>query len=239
MLVASHRLPSAVLVTLSICLVPVSGLAAGAGSRGPSAAVFLAQVIALLACGRLMSEFMQRIRQPSVMGQLIAGILLGPSLLGAIWLRFQQALFPTRPEQQAMIDATAQLGILLLLLLTGMETDLSVVRCLRKTAFAVSANGIAVPFVGGLFLGRILPDAMLPNPGERLVTGLFLGTVLSISSVKIVATVVREIGFLRRTIGQVIVAAAMLDDTLCWIIMSVILGLALRGRVEPASLAGC
>jgi Kef-type K+ transport system membrane component KefB len=108
---------------------------------------------------------------------------------------------------------------------------------LRKTAFAVSLNGMAIPFVCGFFLGQLLPDAMLPNPGERLVTALFLGMTLSISSVKIVAAVVREIGFLRRTIGQVIVASAMLDDTACWIIMSITLGLAVGGEVELASIA--
>jgi Kef-type K+ transport system membrane component KefB/nucleotide-binding universal stress UspA family protein len=237
MLAASRRLRSSLLAVLPICLVPASGLAAGAGSRGASAAVFLAQVIALLACGRLMGEFMQRINQPSVMGQLIAGILLGPSVFGAVWPGFQRILFPTSPEQRAMIDAIAQLGILLLLLLTGMETDLSVVRRLRKTAFAVSTAGIAMPFVGGFFLGQVLPDALLPDPGKRLVTALFLGTVLSISSVKIVATVVREIGFLRRTVGQVIVASAMLDDTIGWVIISVSLGLALHGAVNLAWVA--
>ena len=72
---------------------------------------------------------------------------------------------------------------------------------------------------------------MLPNPEKRLITTLFLGTALSISSVKIVAMVVREVGFLRRTVGQVIVAAAIIDDTIGWIIMSVIVraGAAWRG----------
>jgi Kef-type K+ transport system membrane component KefB len=78
---------------------------------------------------------------------------------------------------------------------------------------------------------------MLPNPGERLITALFLGTALSISSVKIVAMVVREVGFLRRTVGQVIVASAIIDDTIGWIIMSVTFGLAAHGAIDPASLA--
>ena len=85
-----------------------------------------------------MGELMQRIGQPAVMGQLIAGILLGPSVFGALWPAGQHALFPASPDQRAMIDAVAQLGILLLLLLTGMETDLSVVRRSRRAAFSVS-----------------------------------------------------------------------------------------------------
>jgi hypothetical protein len=70
---------------------------------------FLAQIIALLVCGRLLGELMQRVGQPAVMGQLIAGILLGPSVLGALWPGFQHLLFPTSPEQKAMTDAVAQL----------------------------------------------------------------------------------------------------------------------------------
>ena len=183
-----------------------------------------------------MGEVMQRIGQPAVMGQLIAGILLGPSVLGVLWPAGQQALFPPNADQKAMLDAVAQLGILLLLLLTGMETDLSVVRRSRRAAFSISICGIALPFVCGFALGELLPDTLLPDPGKRLITTLFLGVALSISSVKIVAMVVREVGFLRRTIGQVIVAAAIIDDTIGWIIMSVVFGVASQGVIDVWSL---
>ena len=96
--------------------------------QAPSEALFLAQIVLLLVVGRLMGEAMQRIGQPAVMGQLIAGILLGPSVFGAIWPEAQRAVFAANPQQQSMIDAVSQLGILMLLLLTGMETDLRLVR---------------------------------------------------------------------------------------------------------------
>jgi Kef-type K+ transport system membrane component KefB len=157
--------------------------------------------------------------------------------LGAWWPDLQHAIFPPGPEQKAMIDAVAQLGILMLLLLTGMETDLSVVDKLRRTALSVSLSGIAVPFVCGFVLGQLLPDTMLPHPEQRLITSLFLGTALSISSVKIVAMVVREMNFLRRTVGQLIVTSAIIDDTVCWIVIAVTFGLALHGRIDIVSLA--
>jgi Kef-type K+ transport system membrane component KefB/nucleotide-binding universal stress UspA family protein len=232
-----RRAVGPLLGALALCLVPTSLIAAQGGSQGPSEVIFLAQVIALLVCGRLMGELMQRIGQPAVMGQLIAGILLGPSVLGALFPDLQHSLFPASREQKAMIDAVAQLGILMLLLLTGMETDLSVFRRSRRTALSISISGIAVPFAFGVGLGVALPDTLLPDPDRRLITTLFLGTALSISSVKIVAMVVREVGFLRRTVGQVIVAAAIIDDTIGWIIMSVTFGLALHGSVELMSLA--
>jgi Kef-type K+ transport system membrane component KefB/nucleotide-binding universal stress UspA family protein len=207
------------------------------GRASSSEVVFLCEITLLLALGRLLGEVMLRIGQPAVMGQLIAGILLGPSALGALWPDLQHAIFPSGPEQKAMIDAVAQLGILMLLLLTGMETDLSVVGKLRRTALSVSLTGIVVPFVCGFALGELLPDTMLPDPGQRLITSLFLGTALSISSVKIVAMVVREMNFLRRTVGQLIVTSAIIDDTVCWIVIAVTFGLALHGRVDMASLA--
>jgi Kef-type K+ transport system membrane component KefB/nucleotide-binding universal stress UspA family protein len=125
----------------------------------------------------------------------------------------------------------------MLLLLTGMETDLSVVRKSGRAAFSVSVTGIAVPFACGFGLGELLPDALLPNPGQRLITSLFIGTALSISSVKIVAMVVREMNFMRRTVGQVIVASAIIDDTIGWTIMAITFGLALHGGIDPGSVA--
>ena len=212
-------------------------LAAGAEKAGgPSEVVFLGQIILLLTVGRLMGELMQRLGQPAVMGQLLAGIMLGPSVLGALWPDLQHALFPAGAEQKSMIAAVSQLGILLLLLLTGMETDLGLVRKTGRAAFSVSATGIAVPFACGFALGELLPEAMLPRPELRLLTSLFLGTALSISSVKIVAMVVREMRFMRRNLGQVIVASAIIDDTIGWTIIAVISGLALHGQIDLATL---
>jgi Kef-type K+ transport system membrane component KefB/nucleotide-binding universal stress UspA family protein len=201
----------------------------------PSLAIFFGQIVALVVCGRLVGELMERIGQPAVMGQLIGGMLLGPSVLGAFFPGLQHTLFPDQPSQKAMLDAVSQLGILLLLLLTGMETDLSVVSNCRRTAFTVSIAGIAVPFACGVLAGEWLPASVLPDPNRRFITALFLGTALSISSVKIVALVVRELGFLRRTVGQVIVAAAIIDDTIGWIMMSVTFGLALHGGIDVVS----
>lgn len=202
-----------------------------------SIVVFIAQVVALLIAGRAMGELMQRFRQPAVIGQILAGVLLGPSVFGALAPALWHSLFPGGAEQKAMLDAVAQLGILLLLLLTGMETDLSVFRDARRSALSISLTGIVVPFACGLALGLLLPDSLLPSPSRRWITALFLGTALAISSVKIVALVVRELGFVRRTVGQVIIAAAILDDAVGWIIVSVILGLALRGSVDLAAVA--
>ena len=206
-------------------------------THGASVAVFIAQLVTLLLVGRLVGELLQRFGQPAVIGQIVAGVLLGPSCLGALAPGLWQQLFPAVAQQQAMLDAVAQLGILLLLLLTGMETDLSVLRHARRAAVSVSLSGVIVPFLCGILLGALLPDSMVPNAHRRLITTLFLGTALSISSVKIVALVVRDLGFLRRTVGQVILAASILDDTIGWIVISVTFGLALHGAIDLAAVA--
>jgi Kef-type K+ transport system membrane component KefB/nucleotide-binding universal stress UspA family protein len=210
---------------------------AEAAKTGPSETVFIIQLVVLLIVGRLLGEAMLRIGQPAVMGQLIAGIILGPSLLGALWPDLQHMIFPRTPEQKAMIEAVAQLGVLMLLLLAGMETDLNLVKKTGRASFMVSMTGIMVPFACGFALGEMLPDAMLPNPDHRVVTSLFIGTALSISSVKIVAMVVREMNFMRRTVGQVILASAIIDDTIGWIITAVIFSLAMQGEIDAMSVA--
>jgi Kef-type K+ transport system membrane component KefB len=210
---------------------------AAEGGKGPSDAIFFAQIITLMMVGRVLGEAMLRLRQPAVMGQLIAGLLLGPSFFGFLFPDLQHALFPKNTEQKAMIDAISQFGILLLLLLTGMETDLKLVRKTGRASLFASLMGIVIPFLCGVGLGEMLPDSMLPDPGKRLITSLFLGTALSIASVKIVAMVVREMNFMRRVVGQVILASAIIDDSIGWIIVSIIFSLALHGSIETVSLA--
>jgi Kef-type K+ transport system membrane component KefB/nucleotide-binding universal stress UspA family protein len=195
-------------------------------------AIFIIEIVLMLFMGRLLGELMQRVGQPAVMGQLIAGIIIGPSVFGALLPSVYQVVFPAVAAQTKMIDAISQLGILMLLLLTGMETDLRLVNRMRRTAFFTSLSGIVFPFACGYAVGEFLPAAMLPNPAQRLVTSLFIATALSISSVKIVAMVIMEVGFLRRNVGQIILASAILDDTIGWIIIAIIGGLASSGSVN-------
>src|SRR3954471_19795272 len=159
------------------------------GKSGATEGMLIGQIVLLIVVGRLLGEGMLRIGQPAVMGQLIAGLLLGPSVLGALWPEAEQFLFPKIPEQKAMLDGLAQFGILLLLLLAGMETELAMVRGVRRAAISASVAGIVLPFACGMLVGHFLPESLLPDPNKRIITSLFLGTALAISSVKIVASV--------------------------------------------------
>src|ERR1019366_8917806 len=119
-----RRLTLTALLCGAALMYPIAA-AAATESASHSGALFIAQLIALLLVGRLLGELMLRIGQPAAMGQLLAGIILGPSVFGSLYPIAQQALFPSDAGQSSMIEAVAQLGVLMLLLLTGMETDLA------------------------------------------------------------------------------------------------------------------
>jgi len=212
------------------CSIPCF-LGAAADHPEQRAILFLAQIVLLIIVGRLLGEWMQRIGQPAVIGQLVAGIILGPSVFGAIWPAAQGLIFPPQSSDRQMLNAVSELGVLMLLLLTGMEMDLGLVKRVRRTAAITSVAGILIPFACGYLLGELLPDSILPDPTRRVFTALFLATALSISSVKIVAAVLREVDFLRRNLGQVILAAAILDDTVGWTILAIIGGMSAHGKI--------
>jgi Kef-type K+ transport system membrane component KefB len=224
------------LASLLLTVIAATAYAQDSASR-PSEVVFLGELVVLMVVGRGLGEAMRRVGQPSVMGQLIGGILLGPSVFGWLWPDLQHTLFPDTKEQKAMIDAISQFGILLLLLLTGMETDLKLVRRFGRAAISVSLAGVTVPFTCGAVLGALMPASLLPGADKRLITSLFLGTALSISSIKIVAAIVREMNFTRRNLGQVIVSSAILEDTIGWTIIAVISSLAQANEINLLGLA--
>jgi Kef-type K+ transport system membrane component KefB/nucleotide-binding universal stress UspA family protein len=202
-----------------------------------SIAVFIAELILLLAVGRLLGEALSRVGQPAIFGQLLAGVLLGPSVFGALLPDARQLIFPGTPALKSMIDAVSQIGVLLLLLLTGMETNLALVSRRRRAVISTSLCGIGVPFFCGVLLAYALPRGLVPTSGSLLVTALFLGTALSISSVKIVAMVLMEVGAIRRDLGQLILATAILDDTIAWVMIAVIAGIAAHGTISLGSIS--
>ncbi|WP_189343387.1 MULTISPECIES: cation:proton antiporter [unclassified Mesorhizobium] len=224
------------LAAAALALMPAVAFAAektGMSSEG----IFVAELILLLVVGRGIGEVLEALGQPAVMGQLIGGILLGPSLLGWVWPAAERLVFAGDPTHKSMINAVAQLGVLMLLLLTGMETDLRLVRRVGRACFSISAAGVAVPFALGFIAAQFMPETLLAAGGERIVAGLFLGTALSISSVKIVAMVVRDMNFMRRDLGQIIVSSAIIEDTIGWVVVAITIGIATKGRIEIASLA--
>ena len=218
-------------------LAEAHGQSGGSGVGGSGEVILIAQIALLMLVGRGLGEIMQRLGQPAIIGQLLAGLILGPSLFGWVWPQAHDLIFPKSEQQKSLIAGIANMGVMMLLLLTGMETDLKLVRRVGRPAIAVTIAGVAVPFGLGFALGEVLPQSILPDVHGRLVAALFLGTALAISSIKIVAMVVREMNFMRRDLGQIIVSSAIMEDTVGWVIISITLGIAGAGGIAAGALA--
>src|SRR6202161_2513876 len=189
--------------------VPTAAFAAEGAASVSSEAIFIAELGLLLLVGRLMGEAAERLGQAAVMGQLIGGLLLGPSVLGLIWPAAQHALFPATPEQKSMINAVSQLGILMLLLLTGMETDLQLVKRVGRAAVTVATAGVALPFICGFARGRAVlgPAAFMAASltiGRRIVFNLIRWTNDNFKSEFPVITVILLIMIAMALITQLI-----------------------------------
>lgn len=194
--------------------------------------VFWTQLLVLLVVARLLGTLMRRLGQPAVIGELGAGLVLGPSLLGRLAPDALAWLVPADELQSGMLAAVAWLGVLLLLIETGLETDLGLVRRLGRATALVSAGSIIAPLVAGLAVGIALPAVFRGPLGDPVVFALFVATALSISSLAVVGKVLGELGLMRRNFGQVTLAAGMANDVAGWIMLGVIAGLATAGGVS-------
>lgn len=197
--------------------------------------LFLLQFALLLASARLLGEVMKRYGQPPVFGELLAGILLGPSFLGWVTPSLSAALFPPDPQQYHFLEIISWLGMIFLLLFTGLEIEVAVLRNLGRPALFASTLGVAIPFASGYALGSLIPDQFLANPSQRLIFHLFMGTAMAISAVPVIAKILLDMDLFKRNIGAVIMGAAIVDDIAGWMILSMLLGMMTKGTLDLSS----
>lgn len=188
--------------------------------------VLIVQIATLLFTARAFGEIAQRLGQPSVVGEILAGIVLGPSLLSGLFPALGMWIVPQTGVSGYLLETVSLIGAMFLLLITGLETDLALIRRHARTAIGVSAGGILVTFSSGFVLGQLLPDFLLADTDQRLVFALFVATAMSISAIPVIAKVLMDMELMRRDIGQTIIAAGMSDDTTGWILLSIVAGLA-------------
>ena len=198
--------------------------------------LFWTQLVVLLVVARGLGGLMRRLGQPSVVGELMAGLLLGPSVLGRISPAVFQWLFPDDPVQHGLLAAVAWLGVLFLLIATGFETDLGLVRRLGHATARVTLGSLVVPAAVGLAMGFAMPESFLGADSHRLVFALLMATALSISALPVIAAVLSQLDLMRRSIAQVMLAAAMMNDVVGWVLLGIVAGLAQSGTVRIGSL---
>jgi Kef-type K+ transport system membrane component KefB/nucleotide-binding universal stress UspA family protein len=203
---------------------------------GHSVFLLLIQLALLVGMARVGAEIAKRIGLPSVVGEMTGGIALGPTVLGHYFPGAFAAIFPPNVEQFHLLDAFGSVGMSLLLLLTGLETDLRLLRNLGRAALIASVMGMVLPFGLGFGLGYLMPSEYLTNPSHRILFSLFLATAMSISAMPVIAKILIDLDLTKRNIGLVILSAGVVDDTVGWLVLSLIAGAATHGAVHLADL---
>src|SRR5262245_17725540 len=199
---------------------------------GHAVFLLLIQLAILLLAARLGAEIAKRMGLPTVVGELAAGIVVGPTVLGHYAPGVFAALFPHDSSQFHLLEVVGLLGMVLLLLLTGLETDLRLLKNLGRAAIMASAMGMLVPFVSGFGLGILMPETYLAQPDRRVLFSFFLATGMAISAMPGIAKILRDLDLAKRNIGLVILSAGVVDDTVGWLILSLIAGAASQGHVR-------
>jgi Kef-type K+ transport system membrane component KefB/mannitol/fructose-specific phosphotransferase system IIA component (Ntr-type) len=187
--------------------------------------VFLA-LATLLASAKFAGELVKKFKQPSVLGEIIAGILLGPTVLGHYRPALYALLFPRTGPVALVLDGVTAICVVFFLLTAGIEIDLASIFRQGKTALLVSLLGMVIPFAFGLLSAGAFPTLLGADEGtDRLVFALFIGTALSISALPVVARILMDLGLLRTEMGTVIMSSAMFDDLVGWILFGLVLGM--------------
>ena len=195
----------------------------------------LVQLSIMLMMGRMLAELMRTLKQPAVVGEIIAGILLGPTILGMIKPEWFQAVFPVPSNNATVLSGFVQVAVVMLLFVAGLEVDLHIVRQQGKQAIATSSFGLVIPFFLGFVFPYFFPDFFgIADQQQRLTFALFMGTAMAISALPVIVRILMDLNMFKSKMGLLIVASAMIDDVVGWLIFSVILGMiGKRGEAMP------
>ena len=196
-------------------------------------ALFLALGL-LLASARLLGELARASGLPAVLGEITAGILWGPTVFGTLFPQWSTFLFPLSGGGALAFDGLITLAITLFLLVAGMEIDLSTVWRQGKVALYVALLGMFFPFAFGFIAGWWAPGLLGFQQGAHpLAFALFMATVLSISALPIIAKILMDLNIYRSDLGVVIIAAAVFNDLLGWLVFAMVLGILGVGQMMP------
>ncbi|MBW3554794.1 MAG: cation:proton antiporter, partial [Gemmatimonadetes bacterium] len=203
---------------------------AAAAAHGIRAEHFFLVVIAILIVGKGLGEIAERLGQPSVLGELIAGVILGASVLGVV---------PIDGPMAEMITLLAEIGVAILLFEIGLETDLKEMFRVGPAASLVALVGVALPFLLGYFYWIVATPTIGTHPGEITDTmvAIFVGATLTATSVGITARVLTDIGRIHTREARVIIGAAVVDDVLGLVLLAIVSGLAAGAGLTALGIA--
>ena len=197
--------------------------------------VFLVQLILLVGMARIFGWLMKSVGQPPVVGELLAGVLIGPTVFGRIapgafdWVFGEMTV-------SSVIFGMAWLGVILLLIVIGFETDLGIIARFKGAALSTAGGALIFPLVAVGALAFVVPDSFVGEGTDRAVFAGFFALALSVAALPVVAKILQDLGYLRRNFGQVTLAAGMTMDAVGWLVLAALSGIALDG-FQPDRLA--
>ncbi len=180
----------------------------------------------MLIFSRILAELGKKAKMPVVMGELLVGVLLGPTVFGMISPDWSMKLFPAIGGVSIALNGITSLSVVMLLFVAGLEVQLPVLLQQGKTAIITSILSMIIPFgIGFLTVWQFPGFFKITNPDHILLYAVFLGTALSISALPVISRILMDLGIFKTKVGMVIIASAIFDDLLGWLIFSAILSI--------------
>lgn len=195
-------------------------------------AVLLLQILVIVALTRCCAKIMRQLRQPEVIGEVIGGILLGPSVLGLFWPDAAALLFP--PTSLANLGLLSQIGLILFMFVIGMELDTEVLSKKARSAVIISHASIILPFLLGSLLSLALYQNYAPAGIAFTPFCLFMGIAMSITAFPVLARMLHERGLSRSPLGTVVLTCAAVDDLTAWCGLAVVAAVSQQGAIANA-----
>ncbi len=196
--------------------------------------LLLLQIATIVVFSRLLGFLFTKIGQPMVIGEIIAGIILGPSLLGFFWPGISNFLF--QPDSLPNLQFLSQLGLILFMFIVGLELDVQLLKNKAHTAVVVSHASIIFPFFGGVSLAYFLYQSLAPPQISFLAFGLFMGIAMSITAFPVLARIIQERGLAQSPLGALAITCAAADDVTAWCILAAVIAVVQAGTVTSALL---
>ena len=190
-------------------------------------AILLAQIVTIILVARFFGWVFKKIGQPSVIGEIIAGIVLGPSLLGMYFPEFSSVLFPV--ESLGNLKFLSQIGLILFMFVIGMELDLKVLKNKANEAVVISHASIVIPFALGIGLAYFVYNRFAPEGVKFLSFSLFMGIAMSITAFPVLARIVQERGIHKTRLGAIVITCAAADDITAWCLLAVVIAIVKAG----------
>jgi len=190
-------------------------------------ALLLSQIVTIIMAARLLGWICMKIKQPSVIGEMIAGIILGPSLLGMYFPEFSAFLFPK--ESLGNLQFLSQIGLILFMYIVGMELDLSVLRKKAHDAVVISHASIIIPFALGIGLSYFIYQEFAPEGVQFTSFALFIAIAMSITAFPVLARIVQERNLQKTKLGTIVITCAAADDITAWCILAAVIAIVKAG----------